>query len=79
MLLIVENDLNFARFLLETVRAVPVFTPFGKHLFGTMSYSMVLSIPLVVLGIVLWVVFGAQRDWKTRRETMVPAAAPVAG
>jgi phosphatidylglycerol---prolipoprotein diacylglyceryl transferase len=76
LMIIVEG---ISRFLLEEVRAEPVFTPFGKHLFGTMSYSMVLSIPLVLLGIVLWFVFGAQRDWKAKRPSIVEATAPIAG
>lgn len=55
MMLVLES---ISRFLLEMIRAEPVFTPFGKHLFGNMSYSMVLSIPLLLLGIGLWIAFG---------------------
>lgn len=71
LMLILES---ISRFLLEEVRAEPVFTPFGKHIFGTMSYSMVLSIPLLALGIVLWIAFGAR--W--RRTAPAPAAVPAA-
>jgi phosphatidylglycerol---prolipoprotein diacylglyceryl transferase len=72
LMLIIES---ISRFLLEEVRAEPVFTPFGKHLFGTMSYSMVLSIPLLLLGIALWIIFGRI----ARREAgALPAAMPVA-
>lgn len=69
LMLIVES---ISRFLLEEVRAEPVFTLFGKHIFGTMSYSMVLSIPLLLLGIALWIVFG----WMARRDTAGQPASP---
>jgi phosphatidylglycerol:prolipoprotein diacylglycerol transferase len=65
LMLIIEG---VSRFLLEEVRAEPVFTPFGRHLFGTMSYSMVLSIPIALLGVILWFVFGSERVWKERNE-----------
>lgn len=74
LMLILES---ITRFLLEMVRAEPVFTPFGKHVFGTMSYSMVLSIPLLALGIILWFAFGSR--YSTARAPVVaePAAAAV--
>ena len=74
LMLILEG---VSRFLLEEVRAEPVFAPFGKHLFGTMSYSMVLSIPLVALGIALWFWFGSRPDWKTQIRRGSPLAEPV--
>ena len=60
-MLIVEGT---SRFLLETVRNEPVGTLFGRHVFGNLTYSEGLSIPLVILGLILWVVFGwaASRD-----------------
>jgi phosphatidylglycerol:prolipoprotein diacylglycerol transferase len=69
LMLILES---VTRFLLEEVRAEPVFTPFGKHIFGTMSYSMVLSIPLLLLGIVLWFVF-SRRTATAAEPASVPA------
>lgn len=66
---------SVSRFLLETVRAEPVFAPFGKHIFGTMSYSMVLSIPLLALGIILWFAFGVRGDRSSEGLTSVPATA----
>jgi phosphatidylglycerol:prolipoprotein diacylglycerol transferase len=74
LMLILES---ITRFLLEEVRAEPVFTPFGKHIFGTMSYSMVLSIPLLVLGIVLWFAFGRRRTEIDERVAAAPASATV--
>lgn len=68
---------SVTRFLLETVRAEPVFTPFGKHIFGNMSYSMVLSIPLLALGIILWIAFGSRRDQNSANLASVPAATSV--
>jgi len=70
LMLIIEG---ISRFLLEEVRAEPVFAPFGKHLFGTMSYSMTLSIPLVLLGVILWFVFGSRKVWVER------GSGPIAG
>ncbi|HEY2589347.1 MAG TPA: prolipoprotein diacylglyceryl transferase [Tepidisphaeraceae bacterium] len=72
LMLIVEG---ISRFLLEEVRAEPVFTPFGKHIFGTMSYSMVLSIPLVILGIILWIVFGRMAKHGVETGVGAPVAA----
>ena len=74
LMLILES---VTRFLLEMVRAEPVFTPFGKHIFGTMSYSMVLSIPLLALGIVLWFMFGARYSESRERAVATPASAAV--
>ena len=65
LMLMVEG---VSRYLLEEVRAEPAFTPFGKHVFGSMSYSMVVSIPIVLLGVVLWFVFGSRKVWKERQD-----------
>ena len=54
LMLIIEG---VSRFLLETVRAEP-------PVIGSLSFSMVLSIPLVALGVTLWVLFGSRRLWK---------------
>lgn len=51
LMLILEG---ISRFLLETVRSEPA-------VIRNLSFSMVLSIPLVVLGIALWIVFGSPR------------------
>jgi phosphatidylglycerol:prolipoprotein diacylglycerol transferase len=72
LLLILEG---VSRFLLEEVRAEPVFTPFGKHIFGTMSYSMVLSIPIALVGIFLWIWFGRFGDSKEGRAVGPPIGA----
>ena len=72
LMLILES---ISRFLLEEIRAEPVFTPFGKHIFGTMSYSMVLSIPLLALGIALWFAFRARPNQTPAASTTIPAAA----
>ena len=74
LMLIIEG---VSRFLLEEVRAEPAFTPFGKHIFGTMSYSMVLSIPIVLSGIVLWFWLGSARVWK-EKSARGAAVQPVA-
>jgi phosphatidylglycerol:prolipoprotein diacylglycerol transferase len=71
LMLIVEG---VSRFLLEEIRAEPAFTPFGHHIFGTMSYSMVLSIPIVLTGIVLWIAFGSPRG-ESQKGSM-PGVAP---
>ena len=68
LMLIIEG---ISRFLLETVRAEPVGTLFGHHVFGSLTYSEGLSIPLIALGVVLWVVFGR---WKAPVPTAMPAA-----
>jgi len=47
-----------SRFLLETVRAEPVGTLFGYHIFGSLTYSEGLSIPIGLLGVLLWFIFG---------------------
>jgi phosphatidylglycerol:prolipoprotein diacylglycerol transferase len=75
LMLILES---ISRFLLEEIRAEPVFTPFGKHLFGSMSYSMVLSIPLLLLGIGLWIGFGHGRAGNAGKFDSGSAPAPVA-
>lgn len=71
LMLIVEG---VSRFLLETVRAEP-------PVIGNWSLSMVLSVPLVALGIVLWVVFGSRRVWKDREGGSIrqPVGAAVPG
>jgi phosphatidylglycerol:prolipoprotein diacylglycerol transferase len=63
-----------SRFLLESVRAEPVFTPFGKHIFGTMSFSMVLAIPIFISGIILWFVFGSRKVWVERNDAQAASA-----
>jgi len=70
LMLIVEG---VSRFLLETVRAEP-------PVIGHWSLSMVLSVPMVALGIVLWFVFGSRRVWKDRDQAARSGevAAPVA-
>ena len=68
LMLIVEG---VSRFLLETVRSEP-------PVIGNWSLSMVLSVPLVALGIVLWIVFGSRRVWKERDQAATTGlAAPV--
>ena len=65
------------RFLLEMLRAEPPAMLFGRHIFGPLTYSMGLSIPLVALGILLWVVFGSRRMWKDIPEAGPAGASPV--
>ena len=55
LMLVIEGT---SRFLLETVRAEPVGTFFGHHIFGNLTFSEGLSIPIVLLGIALWFLFG---------------------
>lgn len=69
LMLILEGA---SRFLLETVRAEPVGTFFGHHIFGNLTFSEGLSIPIVMLGLLLWVVFGMM----ARQET-IPHGSPV--
>jgi phosphatidylglycerol:prolipoprotein diacylglycerol transferase len=57
---------GISRYLLEMVRAEP---PVNLHLFGPMSLSMVLAIPIALTGIVLWFAFGAY----ARKEDSLPA------
>ena len=52
-----------SRFLLETVRAEPVGTLFGRHVFGQLTFGEGLSIVNVLMGVVLWVIFGSPRIW----------------
>jgi phosphatidylglycerol:prolipoprotein diacylglycerol transferase len=61
LMLILEG---ITRFLLEMLRAEPPATLFGRHVFGPLTLSMGISVVLVVLGAVLWVVFGSRRLWK---------------
>jgi len=70
LMLILEG---ITRFLLEMLRAEPPATLFGHRIFGPLTYSMGLSIPLVLLGIVLWIVFGSRRMWKDIPEFSTPA------
>lgn len=66
LMLIVEG---VSRFLLETVRAEPV-------VLGRMSFSMLVSIPLVAMGMVLWVLFGLMARQDSRPALAhAPAAA----
>jgi prolipoprotein diacylglyceryltransferase len=73
VMLILEG---ISRFLLEEIRAEPVFAPFGKHLFGTMSYGMVVSVAIVLLGLTLWFLFGSRKVW-TDREGGQVAPSPI--
>jgi len=75
MMLILEG---VSRFLLETVRAEPVGTLFGYHIFGSLTYSEGLSIPLVILGAILWFAFARAQDWKDRPVPSGPASRPLA-
>jgi phosphatidylglycerol:prolipoprotein diacylglycerol transferase len=56
LMLMVEG---VSRFLLETVRAEPVGTFFGHHIFGPLTFGEGLSIVNVGLGVLLWFVFGS--------------------
>ncbi|HSZ55835.1 MAG TPA: prolipoprotein diacylglyceryl transferase [Tepidisphaeraceae bacterium] len=60
LMLIVEG---VSRFLLEMVRAEPQGTFFGHHIFGPLTFSEGLSIPIALLGVVLWFAFGAKSLW----------------
>ena len=60
LMLIVEG---ISRFLLETVRAEPVGTFFGHHIFGQLTFGEGLAIVNFALGVVLWIVFGSKRLW----------------
>jgi phosphatidylglycerol:prolipoprotein diacylglycerol transferase len=55
------------RFLLEMLRAEP-------PVLGPMSFSMVLSIPLFVLGLVLWFAFGKMNPGRPKFEYDAPTA-----
>ena len=74
LMLILEG---VTRFLLEMLRSEPPATLFGHHIFGPLTYSMGLSIPLVALGIVLWSVFGWRRLWKDVPDAAGPAPVPM--
>jgi phosphatidylglycerol:prolipoprotein diacylglycerol transferase len=74
LMLILEGT---SRFLLESVRAEPIFAPYGKHIFGTMSYSMVLAIPIFLGGVALWFLFGSRKVWVERGDLSVQSK-PVA-
>ena len=67
-----------SRFLLETVRAEPVGTLFGYHIFGPLTYSEGLSIPIALLGVALWFTFGSSRVWKERPGGTLPSRRAVA-
>lgn len=60
LMLMVEG---VSRFLLETVRAEPPATFFGVHVFGPLTFGEGLSILLALLGVGLWIVFGAKQVW----------------
>lgn len=68
LMLIVEG---ISRFLLETVRSEPPVV-------GNLSFSMVLSIPLVAIGIALWFIFGSRKLWTDVPEShpATPVAVP---
>jgi len=59
-----------SRFLLETVRAEPVGTFFGYHLFGNLTFSEGLSIPIVLMGIAIWFIFSEPAE----KPAMKPSA-----
>jgi len=59
LMLVVEG---VSRFLLETVRAEPVGTLFGHHLFGNLTFSEGLSIPIVLMGIAMWFLFAPVKE-----------------
>ena len=59
-----------SRFLLETVRAEPQGTLFGHHIFGPLTYSEGVSIPIVLLGVVLWFAFGSKALWSDRQPAL---------
>lgn len=63
LMLILEG---ISRFLLELVRAEPQGTFLGKHIFGHLTYSEGLSIPLVILGLALWFLFGLRNLWEEK-------------
>jgi len=65
LMLIVEG---ISRFLLETVRSEP-------PVIGNWSFSMVLSVPLVALGIVLWIAFGSRRLRESGGNAYSPSSA----
>jgi len=60
LMLMVEG---ISRFLLETVRAEPVGTFFGYHIFRQLTFGEGLSIVNFALGILLWFAFGSRRLW----------------
>jgi phosphatidylglycerol:prolipoprotein diacylglycerol transferase len=63
LMMIVEG---ISRFLLEMIRAEP---PVDPHLFGTLSLSMVLAVPITLTGIALWIGFGMY----AKKEDSLPA------
>jgi phosphatidylglycerol:prolipoprotein diacylglycerol transferase len=67
LMLILEG---ISRFLLEMVRAEPQGTLFGRHIFGPLTFSEGLSIPIVLLGIVLWFAFGTKSLWPEPQPAM---------
>jgi phosphatidylglycerol:prolipoprotein diacylglycerol transferase len=60
MMLMLEG---VSRFLLETVRAEPAGTFFGYHIFGPLSFSEGLSIPIFITGVILWIAFRSPKKW----------------
>jgi phosphatidylglycerol:prolipoprotein diacylglycerol transferase len=67
LMLMVEG---VSRFLLETVRAEPQGMLFGHHIFGPLTFSEGLSIPIALLGVVLWFAFGAKAIWTERQPAL---------
>jgi prolipoprotein diacylglyceryltransferase len=65
---------GITRFLLEMLRAEPPAMLFGRHVFGPLTLSMGISVVLVVLGVVLWVVFGSRRLWKDIPDGPAPVS-----
>ena len=72
LMLMVEG---VSRFLLETVRAEPVGTFFGHHIFGSLTFGEGLSIVNFALGVLLWFVFGSKALWGEPQPPVAVAAA----
>jgi phosphatidylglycerol:prolipoprotein diacylglycerol transferase len=60
---------GLTRFLLEMVRAEPA-------VIGRMSFSMVLSIPFVIAGILMWYIVGRMEPSRPKFEYQTPAGTP---
>jgi phosphatidylglycerol:prolipoprotein diacylglycerol transferase len=71
LMLMVEG---VSRFLLETVRAEPVGTFFGHHIFGPLTFGEGTSVVIVLMGAVLWFMFGLPQIWVERGSRGVGSA-----
>lgn len=60
---------GLTRFLLEMVRAEPA-------VIGNLSFSMVLSIPFVIIGVAMWYVVGRMDRSRPKFQYVTPAGAP---